>query len=301
MITLAVVLTTALLVPVHGYKVSPLLVKTTEGKAFGSFMNNSRVWYNLPYAHPPVGKLRFKPPKPAEMYEFEPYDATINQIDNRTECIQGFPGSSLQSEDCLYLDVYAPRIPSKDKKGYPVMVWIHGGAYVIGSKNGYSGIIFAQNGVINVIINYRLGILGFMRISDKVPGNYGFLDQQLALKWVKANARAFGGNPSSVTIEGQSAGAVSVQLHMTSPQSKGLFHRAVIHSPYTSLYYPVKQDAVATSTFVSTAMGCGLYDQKCLQAFPAEDISFITYELYQLCVSNNISYYAYDTDKGNAH
>jgi hypothetical protein len=98
------------------------------------------------------------------------------------------------------------------------------------------------------------GILGFMRISDKVPGNYGFLDQQLALKWVKANARAFGGNPSLVTIEGDSAGAASVQLHMTSPQSKGLFHRAVIHSPYTSGYYPVKEDVVVISTVVSTIM-----------------------------------------------
>jgi len=261
-------------------------------------MNNSRVWYNLPYAKPPVGNLRYAPPKPAMKYDVQPYDATIDQINNRADCMQGFPGSSLQSEDCLYVDVYAPSVPSKDKKGYPVMVWIHGGAYVIGSKNEYSGIIFAQNGVINVIINYRLGILGFMRISDKVPGNYGFLDQQLALKWVKANARAFGGNPSLVTIEGQSAGAASVQLHMTSPQSKGLFHRAVIHSPYTSGYYPVKEDAVVTSTVVSTIMGCDLYDKNCLRSIPAVYIPYVSYMVYSQCMNNSISHYAYDIDKG---
>ena len=143
------------------------------------------------------------------------------------------------------------------------------------------------------------GILGFMRISDKVPGNYGFLDQQLALKWVKKNARAFGGNPSLVTIEGQSAGAMSVQLHMTSPQSKGLFHRAVIHSPYTSLYYPVKEDAVVTSTVVSTIMGCDLYDKNCLRSIPAVYIPYVSYMVYSQCMNNSISHYAYDIDKGN--
>lgn len=143
------------------------------------------------------------------------------------------------------------------------------------------------------------GILGFMRISDKVPGNYGFLDQQLALKWVKANARAFGGNPSLVTIEGDSAGAASVQLHMTSPQSKGLFHRAVIHSPYTSGYYPVKEDAVVTSTVVSTIMGCDLYDKNCLRSIPAVYIPYVSYMVYSQCMNNSISHYAYDIDKGN--
>ena len=117
-----IIIAAFLLLSIHGSKKSPLLVKTTEGDAFGSFMNNSRVWYNLPYAKPPVGNLRYAPPKPAMKYDVQPYDATIDQINNRADCMQGFPGSSLQSEDCLYVDVYAPSVPSKDKKGYPVMV-----------------------------------------------------------------------------------------------------------------------------------------------------------------------------------
>ena len=130
------------------------------------------------------------------------------------------------SEDCLYLSIFSPTFPSQDKDGYPVMIWIHGGAFTQGLGNCalYNGSTFAQKDVISVVINYRLGALGFMA-SPSMEGNYGIADQRAAMRWVVDNIAGFGGNPQAITLAGQSAGAMSLSVHLVSSKSKGLFQR----------------------------------------------------------------------------
>ena len=146
--------------------------------------------------------------------------------------------SKTSSEDCLFLNVWAPAEIEKESK-LPVMVWIHGGAFVFGSgaMNDFSGASFTEKGVILVSINYRLGRLGFFAfpaLSKENPneskGNYAYMDQIAALKWVKQNIAAFGGDPNNVTIFGESAGGVSVHSLITIPAAKGLFQKAIIES-----------------------------------------------------------------------
>jgi para-nitrobenzyl esterase len=135
------------------------------------------------------------------------------------------------SEDCLYLSVYSPTEPSPDPAGYPVYFWIHGGAFEqgLGDCALYNGTTYAQNNIVSVTINYRLGAFGFLA-SESMDGNYGLWDQQLALKWTIDNIAGFGGNPNKVTIGGQSAGAMSVGAHLTAKGSAGMFQQAVMES-----------------------------------------------------------------------
>ena len=188
----------------------------------------------IPYAAPPVGELRFRPPQPVPAWKPSTYNASYF----RSICIQPDDYNVLfwpnfthpDSEDCLYLNVYAPH--RNDSSGarvsYPVMVYIHGGGYEVGTPVISPGDVIPLWGVVLVTIQYRLGPFGFVTTGDPVaPGNYGMLDQIAALKWIQENIEDFGGNPSKVTIFGESAGGSSVGLHVLSPRSKGLFHRAI--------------------------------------------------------------------------
>jgi carboxylesterase type B len=146
---------------------------------------------------------------------------------------------AITSNDCLYLTITAPSQKSND--GYPVMIWIHGGfnLYSAGSVPLYNGAVFAANGVITVTVNYRIGFLGFFAAPDLgIEGNFGFLDQRLAMKWVKKNIEAFGGNPNKITIAGQSSGAGSVYAHLCAPGSAGLFSAAVRVQSYKNMCIP---------------------------------------------------------------
>lgn len=192
------------------------------------------VFKGIPYAAPPVGELRWRPPQPAEKWtELRACDQFGSRSLQRKEQSAGD-----QSEDCLYLNVWTPRerVPRR-----PVMVWIHGGGFTQGSGHqpGYDGTQLAKRGVVLVTINYRLGALGFMThpdLSAESPhgssGNYALLDQIAALKWVQENISSFGGDPDNVTIFGESAGGTSVYLLTATPLSKGLFHRAILESPW---------------------------------------------------------------------
>ncbi|CAG5129353.1 unnamed protein product [Candidula unifasciata] len=186
---------------------------------------NVYTFYGIPYALPPVGNLRFQPPKPA-------LERTgIRDAVSKSAICPQFTTedlTSVRSEDCLYLNVFTPDVNAS----LPVLVWIHGGGYRAGSAyNDGDGATFAPQGVVAVTINYRLGGLGFLSTGDDVmPGNYGMLDQVLALKWVQKYISAFGGDPAQVTIGGESAGAFSVSLLVVSPLTKGLFKRAIMES-----------------------------------------------------------------------
>ena len=197
------------------------------------------VFRGIPYAAPPVGDARWKPPMPAAAWDGVRSATEFGDICPQGSGLAQMTGEALPtlSEDCLYLNVWTTTAGSDAKQ--PVMVWIHGGGLSLGwSHQGiYDGVNLAKRGVVVVTINYRLGALGFLAhpllsAESGTSGNYGLLDQIAALKWVQRNIAAFGGDPANVTIFGESAGGTSVQALLASPHSKGLFHRAIVQSAW---------------------------------------------------------------------
>ena len=219
-------------------------INTSSGITQGqSFAGSASVvtWFDIPYAQPPVGELRWRAPRPLDT------GTKIIIAKKMTSCVQeasmygGLEGEGIVgTEDCLYLDIRAPK--DFADKNYPVMVWIHGGGNVNGHKDYYDySALVAKKDVIVVSINYRLGALGWFNhpaIQGLQEGldqssNFGSLDIIQSLKWVKNNIASFGGNPDNVTVFGESAGAHNVYTLLASPLSKGLFHKAIVQSGYT--------------------------------------------------------------------
>lgn len=204
--------------PVKGVRKESVL-----GREFLSFSR-------IPYMKAPVGKLRFRDPQAPEKWA-EPIDATL---DTPSYCASNYFLNEYEGqEDAAFVNVYSPVLASDE--ALPVMVWIHGGAYICGSgnTNEYGPDYFMQKNVILVTMNYRLGVFGFLSLDDKelgIPGNAGLKDQAFALKWVQHNIKAFGGDPNKVTLFGESAGSASVHHHMISEHSKGLFQRSILMS-----------------------------------------------------------------------
>jgi para-nitrobenzyl esterase len=207
------------------------LVKIDTGWVSGSG-NAVRVYKGIPYAAAPSGPLRWKPPQPAK-----PWKGILVAKSFPANCPQGPPLQGPQSEDCLGLNVWTPAHPAAAK--LPVMVWIYGGGFQIGStsQTAYDGEALASQGVVLVSINYRLGMFGFLAhsaLGQESPhgasGNYGLLDMVAALEWVKRNIGAFGGDPGNVTIFGESAGGTAVCLLMVVPQAQGLFQKVIAES-----------------------------------------------------------------------
>ncbi|XP_067001134.2 juvenile hormone esterase isoform X2 [Anabrus simplex] len=186
----------------------------------------------IPYAKPPLGPLRFKMAEPPE-----PWLGVRDALQEGSSCTQFnmYTNEFEGDEDCLYLNVYSPKLPASGSptKLKPVMVWIHGGGYTTGSGHSakFGPDFLVDEDVVVVTINYRLGVLGFLSVEGPAaPGNVGLKDQVVALRWVQRNIAKFGGNPDNVTVFGESAGAAAVHLHMLSPMTKGLFHRAIAES-----------------------------------------------------------------------
>ncbi len=205
------------------------VVKTVHGELRGSVTDGVYAFLGVPYAAPPAGANRLRPPQPVE-----PWDGVRDATRFGAAPPQVAPPESAGSdwdadvtgEDCLNLNVWTP---GRDATGLPVMVWIQGGAFEVGSTAAYDGRSFARDGVVCVVINWRVGADGFVYLDDEYA-NLGLLDQVAALEWVRENIAAFGGDPGNVTIFGESAGAMSIGVLLSMPRAAGMFRRAILQS-----------------------------------------------------------------------
>jgi para-nitrobenzyl esterase len=256
---------------------APLVVATDLGPVRGEIERDddrgteARVFRGIPYAAPPVGDLRFRPPQAAQAWT-EEKDAT--SFGHACAQVLGIAPifDDRSSEDCLYANVWTPT--HLGKSPLPVMVWIHGGAFLAGASSDayYEGSHFVEAAkVVLVSFNYRLGPFGFLG-HPSVGGNFGLLDQRAALAWVKRNAAAFGGDPANVTVFGESAGGVSVALHLLSNDTP--FQRAAIESgPPSIVALGTMDDATKMADDLARAVGCAPGDFGCLRAKPASQVA----------------------------
>ena len=226
---------TRVVAQVSGPAAGPVVV-TKDGPIRGLVTNGVNTYLGIPYAAPPVGDLRWRPPAPPAPHGLIDATQFANTCPQVTE-LGAFAGPSSTNEDCLYLNVFTTGTGGPPK---PVLVWIHGGGNFDGETNDYDGSKLATGGplgtpIVVITVNYRMGLFGFLSESDlNAEGhpfaNYGILDQQAALLWVRANVAAFGGDPSNVTFGGQSAGAIDTAANVMSPAAAGLFQRAIFQS-----------------------------------------------------------------------
>lgn len=253
-------------------------VETVSGAIRGETAGNMLRFLGVPYAQPPLGSNRFKPPKLptswSQARDATEYGASCPQTPSR---ITNNPSTASSTEDCLFLNVFAPNTPGE----FPVMVWMHGGAFVTGSgANRYNPARLVERGVVVVTVNYRLGMLGWLSHPDLTAegegssGNYGLMDQQAALRWVQSNIANFGGDPNNVTLFGESAGGHSVLTHLVAPDSAGLFHKAIIQS---GSYFPDQKTLAEAETLglaFERAAGCDTaYDPlDCMRNLPVEEL-----------------------------
>ena len=255
-------------------------VDTDKGPVCGTVANGVKSWLGVPYATPPVGELRWAPPKPHEAWT-DPLEATKAGESCPQPAGLG-PGST--NEDCLKVNVVAPE--KTDGKPLPVMVELHGGGFRLGGPSNGEHLV-KEGGVINVGVQYRLGIFGFMAHEGlgEHSGNNAFRDQQLALRWVQDNIAKFGGDPKNVTIYGASAGGSSVCANSVSPTAKGLFQKGISQSgEYNSLrgndiqwqpqdckaVLPTEQEGQEAGARFGKALGCS--DIACLRALPVDQV-----------------------------
>ena len=262
---------------------SPLVVKTKLGKLQGKAEGRVRAFLGVPYAAPPVGPLRWKPPVPAMKWkgvkQATEFGSHCMQPKVFADMVFRDPGIN---EDCLTLNIWTPATDAKAK--LPVMVWIYGGGFLGGgsSEPRQDGAKLAQNGVIVVSMNYRLGIFGFFAHPDltsesphKASGNYGLMDQTAAIAWVHDNIAKFGGDPDKVTVFGESAGSFSVSSQMASPLAKGLFIRAIGESggAFASAglpYKPLADAEAKDADFAKTVLSASTVAE--LRAIPAQQL-----------------------------
>lgn len=213
------------------------VVMTSQGKVTGAPYDHVSAFKGIPYAAPPVGKLRWRPPAPAPRWADMRQAAAFGPVCPQAPVTWAGHDLDRTSEDCLTLNVWTPRMAPGAR--LPVLVWFHGGGYTAGagSQGTYEGSKLARRGAVIVTVNYRLGVLGYLAhpaLSRESPqgssGNYGLLDQIAALRWVHDNIARFGGNPANVTVSGQSAGGGSAMLVTVSPMARGLFQKAIFES-----------------------------------------------------------------------
>jgi para-nitrobenzyl esterase len=250
------------------------VVGTTNGPVRGLANGAVNEFLGIPYAAPPVGALRWRPPQPASRWS-----GVRDAMQFAPHCPQPPSpfGQASTSEDCLFLNVFTPRHKDEDGSRQPVMVWIHGGALITGESDDYIPTKLVEDGVTVVTINYRLGALGFLAhpaLADAngQSGDYGLMDQQAALRWVQRNIARFGGDPRNVTIFGESAGGLSVLSQIASPQARGLFERAIVESGSYNLTQASLSDAETAGEAFAASAGCASQTAACLRSLPVPAI-----------------------------
>ncbi|NXX45373.1 CEL lipase, partial [Tricholaema leucomelas] len=235
-----------------------------ENKKLGLFEGYVDIFRGIPFAAP-TKTLQDPQPHPG-------WEGTLSAKEFKNRCMQmTLTQTDVRgSEDCLYLNIWIPQGRKHISTKLPVMVWIYGGAFLVGGSQGanflnnylYDGEEIAVRGnVIVVTLNYRLGPLGFLSTGDEnLPGNYGLKDQHMAIAWVKRNIKAFGGDPDNITIFGESAGATSVSLQMLSPKNKGLFKRAISQSGVALCSWAIQKDPLSWAKKIGAKVGCPTYN-----------------------------------------
>lgn len=259
------------------------VIETTKGPVQGFYSREVVQFRGIPYAAPPVGSRRWMPPAESAGWTAVRAATTFAPACPQITTLGVFAGPTKTSEDCLYLNVFAPRNAPGAAAGLPVIVWLHGGGHVAGASEDYDGSLLAAGGpTVVVTLNYRLNLLGFfahpaLDAEGHLFANYGILDQQAALRWVRDNIARFGGDPSNVTLAGQSAGGSDAGSNLTSPFARGLFHRAIIQSSASYLSPTLLQAAQAKGVGFAAAAGCGRGADAavaaCLRNLPVAEIT----------------------------
>ncbi|CAF1467443.1 unnamed protein product [Adineta steineri] len=263
------------------YANEPATVHTQYGDILGYQTNLARIFYGIPFAQPPVGTLRWQSPVPITKWD----PKVINATQPPPACAQAESTITsirtpvLMSEDCLYLNIFTPLCNTSTSTNLlPVMIFIHGGSFRSGSA---SESIFESEHFVNttntiiVLIQYRLGVLGFFATGNgpnDIKGNYGILDQRLAIAWIKANLNAFGGDPNEITLFGQSAGAQSTALHYMTSEMQSFFKRAIIQSAPMTVPFRTYLDYVAPGVLLAEQLHCTPNDISCFQSRTTNEI-----------------------------
>ena len=244
------------------------LVQTRYGTVQGTHHGDICAWLDVPYAHATSGTARFRAPRPPV-----PWTGARDATQYGAACPQKVMGpmksiGTTLDEDCLHLNIWSP---APDRAKRPVLVWIHGGAFVMGSSRVFTGRHLAEQGdIVVVAINYRLGVLGFVNFGealgdDRIETNVGLRDQVAALRWVRDNIAAFGGDPDRVTIAGESAGSMSVSLLMHAAEARPLFHAAIVQSGALNLIHDREMSVTVAKRYLAE-LGVGTLEE--LQALP---------------------------------
>ncbi len=244
------------------------VVQLKDGAVRGRSESGVYAFLGLPYAAPPFGEHRMRPPQPVRAWDGErdatAYGPTVPKGDYPPQYTSLFPEVVIAGEDCLNLNVWTP---DPNAAGLPVLVWIHGGSFMNGSGSvaEYNGAAFARDGVVCVTINYRLAAEGFLFLDDGIA-NLGLLDQLAALRWVQANISAFGGDPARVTVAGESAGAMSVTTLLSMPLAQGLFAQAIAESG-AAAHTLTAEVAAMVGGYLADALGVPA-DREAIKAVP---------------------------------
>jgi para-nitrobenzyl esterase len=252
------------------------VVTIDTGALRGAVVSGGFAFRGIPYAAPPLGRLRWHAPRPAASWDgvrdATQYGASCPQV------ASPFAPPAPFSESCLFLNVSTPTLSTGANR--PVIVWIHGGGLTQDSGRDYEGTRLAADGTVVVTLNYRLGALGFLAHPALASrpggptGNYGLMDQQAALRWVQRNIARFGGDPHNVAIDGESAGGLSVLAHMVSRGSRGLFQRAIVQSGSFALNQQPLAEAEAAGEAFATQAGCPDQTAGCLRRLPVDALLY---------------------------
>jgi para-nitrobenzyl esterase len=253
-------------------EMSQPVVRLKDGAIRGKAESGASAFLGIPYAAPPFGANRMLPPQPVPAWEGErdatAFGPTVPKGDYPPQYARLFPEVVIPGEDCLNLNVWTPDVSAA---GLPVLVWIHGGAFMNGSGSvgAYDGTAFARDGVVCVTINYRLAAEGFLYLDDGIA-NLGLLDQLAALRWVQGNISAFGGDPARVTVAGESAGAMSVTTLLSMPLAEGLFAQAIAQSG-AGAHTLTKDEGQMVGGYLADALGVPT-DRESIRAVPLDKL-----------------------------